>query len=225
VLLSHSRLRRQRVAGCLDTVTALGMATRPRAAIDRPYAIPRGLTAGARGWTTSVVHQSSRVGRPLDLGHDGDFEAFDDRLARRLYLGSRRGAQLVCLRLVSCSASPVSQKVMTTTLPPFRSTSNCAPVNPLSCRTAESIAWGGPRLIVGTGADGLLPIMAEVYQEAARRNVEIVALPTEAACRLIAEPEPGEVNAVFHVTCQASPRCCPRTAGRFSQREAAPQPG
>jgi len=47
----------------------------------------------------------------------------------------------------------------------------------------ESIPWGGPRLIVCTGADGRLPIMAEVYREAARRNVEIVALPTEAACR------------------------------------------
>jgi hypothetical protein len=70
---------------------------------------------------------------------------------------------------------------------------------PLSAE--ESIPWGGPRLIVGTGADGRLPIMAEVYEEAARRNVEIVALPTEAACRLIADLEPGEVNAVLHVTC------------------------
>lgn len=70
---------------------------------------------------------------------------------------------------------------------------------PLSAE--ESIPWGGPRLIVGTGADGLLPIMAEVYELAARRNVEIVALPTEAACRLIADLEPGEVNAVLHVTC------------------------
>ena len=43
--------------------------------------------------------------------------------------------------------------------------------------------------------------MTEVYEEAARRNVEIVALPTEAACRLIADLEPGEVNAVLHVTC------------------------
>ena len=65
----------------------------------------------------------------------------------------------------------------------------------------ERIPWGGPRLIVGTGADGLLPIMAEVYEEAARRNVEIVALPTEAACRLIADLESDEVNAVLHVTC------------------------
>lgn len=56
-------------------------------------------------------------------------------------------------------------------------------------------------MIVGTGADGRLPIMAEVYEEAARRNVEIVALPTEAACRLIADLESDEVNAVLHVTC------------------------
>jgi len=65
----------------------------------------------------------------------------------------------------------------------------------------ESIPWSGRRLIVGTGADGLLPIMAEVYEEAARRNVEIVALPTEGACRLLADLEPDEVNAVLHVTC------------------------
>jgi hypothetical protein len=70
---------------------------------------------------------------------------------------------------------------------------------PLSAE--ESIPWGGSRLVVGTGADGLLPIMTEVYEEATRRNVEIVALPTEAACRLIADLEPGDVNAVLHVTC------------------------
>ncbi len=70
---------------------------------------------------------------------------------------------------------------------------------PLSAE--ESIPWGGPRLIVGTGANGSLPIMAEVYKEAARRNVEIVALPTESACRLIAELEPDDVNAVLHLTC------------------------
>jgi hypothetical protein len=70
---------------------------------------------------------------------------------------------------------------------------------PLSAE--ESIPWGGPRLIVGTGANGRLPIMAEVYELAASRNVEIVALPTESACRLIADSEPTEVNAILHVTC------------------------
>ncbi len=43
--------------------------------------------------------------------------------------------------------------------------------------------------------------MAEVYEEAARRNVEIVALPTESACRLMADFEPSDVNAILHVTC------------------------
>jgi arginase len=52
-----------------------------------------------------------------------------------------------------------------------------------------------------TADDGLLPIMAEVYEEAARRNVEIVALRTEAACRLLADLGSDEVNAVLHVTC------------------------
>ena len=66
---------------------------------------------------------------------------------------------------------------------------------------AESIPWGGPSLIVGTGADGLLPIMPEVYELARRRNVEIVALPTGSACRLIADLKPADVNAVLHVTC------------------------
>ena len=70
---------------------------------------------------------------------------------------------------------------------------------PLSAK--ESIPWGGPRLIVGTGADGRLPIMAEVYELAARMNVELIALPTDSACRLIADLEPDEVNAVLHVTC------------------------
>jgi hypothetical protein len=41
----------------------------------------------------------------------------------------------------------------------------------------------------------------QLDEEAARRNVEVVALPTESACRLIAHFEPDEVNAVLHVTC------------------------
>ncbi len=70
---------------------------------------------------------------------------------------------------------------------------------PLS--TDESIPWGGRRLMVGTGVDGGLPVMIEVYEQAAQRNVEIVALPTEAACQLITDFEAGEVNAILHVTC------------------------
>jgi len=56
-------------------------------------------------------------------------------------------------------------------------------------------------LIIGTGAHGSLPVMAEVVEKAARRNIDLVAVPTDQACRLISGLEPGEVRAVLHVTC------------------------
>lgn len=65
----------------------------------------------------------------------------------------------------------------------------------------EPIPWGGPRLIIGTGESGSLPVMPEVKQEGARRGVEIVALPTEEALHLISGLKAREVYAVLHVTC------------------------
>jgi hypothetical protein len=65
----------------------------------------------------------------------------------------------------------------------------------------EELPWGGGRLIIGTGADGSLPIMPEVFEEARRRGVDLAARPTEEACRLIASLDPREVHAVLHVTC------------------------
>jgi hypothetical protein len=47
------------------------------------------------------------------------------------------------------------------------------------------IPWGGPRLIIGTGAHGSLPVMAEVVERAARGDIDLVAVPTEQACQLI----------------------------------------
>src|SRR4029079_5895912 len=70
---------------------------------------------------------------------------------------------------------------------------------PLSAN--EEIPWGGPRLIIGTGAHGSLPIMDEVVEEAARQNINLVAVPTEQACRLISGLKRREVRAVLHVTC------------------------
>jgi hypothetical protein len=70
---------------------------------------------------------------------------------------------------------------------------------PLS--TDEDLPWDGPRLIIGTGAHGNLPIMAEVVAEAGRRNIDLVAVPTDQACRLIAGLKRREVRAVLHVTC------------------------
>lgn len=65
----------------------------------------------------------------------------------------------------------------------------------------EKLPWGGPRLIIGTGAHGSLPIMPEVVEEAARRDIDLVTVPTEQACRLISGLKPREVRAVLHVTC------------------------
>ena len=65
----------------------------------------------------------------------------------------------------------------------------------------EELPWGGSRLIIGTGAHGSLPIMPEVMVQAARRHVDLVAVPTEQACRLISGLKPREVRAVLHVTC------------------------
>lgn len=70
---------------------------------------------------------------------------------------------------------------------------------PLS--VAEDIPWGGKLLIVGTGADGQLPIAPEVYAEAAKRGIKIDALPTRDACHRLADLKSGDVFAVLHTTC------------------------
>jgi hypothetical protein len=43
--------------------------------------------------------------------------------------------------------------------------------------------------------------MPELFQEAQRRVVEVVAVPTEEACRLLSGVDPREAAAVIHVTC------------------------
>jgi hypothetical protein len=70
---------------------------------------------------------------------------------------------------------------------------------PLSA--AEDIPWSAPLLIVGTGVSGQLPVMPEVYEEAERQGVEIVAEPTAAACRRLGALDLGTVAAILHVTC------------------------
>src|SRR5881296_2691183 len=42
----------------------------------------------------------------------------------------------------------------------------------------EKIPWKCRRLVIGTGANGALPVMDEVKREAERRNVELLSLPT-----------------------------------------------
>jgi hypothetical protein len=64
----------------------------------------------------------------------------------------------------------------------------------------EDIPWDCRRLVVGTGADGALPVMDEVRQEAARREVELLTVPTTGAIRVL-QGEPKDTNAILHVTC------------------------
>jgi hypothetical protein len=64
----------------------------------------------------------------------------------------------------------------------------------------ENIPWDCRRLVVGTGAEGALPVMDEVKQEAARRQVEVLSVPTREAIRAL-QVEPKDTNAILHVTC------------------------
>jgi hypothetical protein len=65
----------------------------------------------------------------------------------------------------------------------------------------EEIPWSVPQLVVGTGANGQLPIMPEVWEDARAREVDLVALPTSEACGLLRSIDPGEAYAILHVTC------------------------
>ena len=70
---------------------------------------------------------------------------------------------------------------------------------PLS--SEEDLPWSGPRLTIGTGASGRLPILPEVFDEAQARGVALVALPTSEACDLLGSIESDEVSAVLPVIC------------------------
>jgi hypothetical protein len=63
----------------------------------------------------------------------------------------------------------------------------------------EDIPWKCRRLVVGTGT-GALPIMDDVKQEAARREIDLIILPTAEAIKAIQE-KPDKTNAILHVTC------------------------
>jgi hypothetical protein len=69
---------------------------------------------------------------------------------------------------------------------------------PLSAE--EDIPWNCRRLVIGTGADGALPVMESVKAEALRRDVELVTAPTPVAIDIL-ETHPKHTNAILHVTC------------------------
>jgi hypothetical protein len=69
---------------------------------------------------------------------------------------------------------------------------------PLSAE--EKLPWKCRRLVIGTGAQGALPVMPDVRRRAKEKGVELVALPTSRAIQILAEDLDG-VNAVLHLTC------------------------
>jgi hypothetical protein len=69
---------------------------------------------------------------------------------------------------------------------------------PLSA--AEDIPWRCRQLVIGTGAQGALPVMTQVRDEARRRKVDLVVLPTAAAIGMLSKAG-KDTNAVLHLTC------------------------
>ena len=65
---------------------------------------------------------------------------------------------------------------------------------------AEDIPWRSRRLVIGTGADGALSVMQQVRDEARRRKVDLVVLPTAEAIDALAKT-PADSNAILHLTC------------------------
>jgi hypothetical protein len=77
----------------------------------------------------------------------------------------------------------------------FRSASGHTPLS-----AAEDIPWRCRRLVIGTGADGALPVMQQVRDEARRRKVDLVVLPTAEAIGVLATAT-ADTNAILHLTC------------------------
>jgi hypothetical protein len=78
---------------------------------------------------------------------------------------------------------------------PFRAQYGHTPLS-----LAEDIPWNCERLVIGSGADGALPVMDDVTEEAERRGVQLVVLPTSQAVEEL-EQAGEDTNAIIHVTC------------------------
>jgi hypothetical protein len=69
---------------------------------------------------------------------------------------------------------------------------------PLSAE--EDIPWRCRRLVIGTGADGALPVLQQVREEARRRKIDLVVVPTAEAIGVLAQTT-KDTNAILHLTC------------------------
>jgi hypothetical protein len=68
------------------------------------------------------------------------------------------------------------------------------------CRSRRTSRGDAAQLVVGSGADGALPVMQQVRDEARRRKVELVVLPTAEAIGTLAKAR-ADTNAILHLTC------------------------
>jgi hypothetical protein len=78
---------------------------------------------------------------------------------------------------------------------PFRSRFGHTPLS-----AAEDIPWDCRRLVIGSGASGSLPVMDEIVEEARRRGVQLLILPTGEALDELQGAD-AETNAILHLTC------------------------
>jgi hypothetical protein len=78
---------------------------------------------------------------------------------------------------------------------PFRARFGHTPLS-----SAEEIPWKCRRLVVGSGAQGRLPVMDDVTEQARRRGVTLVVLPTAEALEDLEQTQ-EDTNAILHVTC------------------------
>jgi len=80
---------------------------------------------------------------------------------------------------------------------------------PLSLK--EDIPWNCQHLVIGTGLQGRLPVMEQVWTEARNRGVAITICTTPEAIEVL-KTDPAETNAILHLTCCSrliwSSRCC-----------------
>src|SRR3974390_1696661 len=69
---------------------------------------------------------------------------------------------------------------------------------PLSAE--EDIPWRCRRLVIGTGAEGALPVLQQVRDEARRRKIDLIILPTAQAIGMLTQTT-KDTNAILHLTC------------------------
>jgi hypothetical protein len=54
--------------------------------------------------------------------------------------------------------------------------------------------------VIGTGADGALPVRQQVREEARRRKIDLVVVPTAEAIGVLGQTT-RDANAILHLTC------------------------